>query len=102
MASTIEDDFLFILVLSMTCLPKIKGSNQVDFHWAIRFFIWQFNESMTLWKFKWMGWSLVHVGVHIAFVVARINFGTIDAVDASTQALTILRGINDEEGLKCN
>jgi len=49
-----------------------------------------------------MGWSLVHVGVHIAFVVARINFGTIDAVDASTQALTILRGINDEEGLKCN
>jgi hypothetical protein len=30
MASTLEDDFLFILVLSTTYLPKIKGSNQDD------------------------------------------------------------------------
>ncbi len=48
-----------------------------------------------------MGWFLVHVGVHIAFIVARINFGKIDVVDVSTCALTILKGINDEEGLKC-
>jgi hypothetical protein len=49
-----------------------------------------------------MGWSLVHVvGVHIAYIVARINFGAIDALDVSTCALIILREINDEEGLKC-
>ncbi len=41
------------------------------------------------------------VGVPIAFIVARINFGTIDPIGVSTCALTILRGINDEEGLKC-
>jgi hypothetical protein len=34
-------------------------------------------------------------------IVARINFETIDVVDVSTCALTILKGINDEEGLKC-
>jgi hypothetical protein len=48
-----------------------------------------------------MGWFLVHVGVHIAFIVARINFGTLDVVDVSTCALTILRGIIDKKGLKC-
>jgi len=34
-------------------------------------------------------------------MVARINFGTLDVVDVSTCALTILRGIIDKEGLKC-